>query len=82
MIRTMMKFDLESNESDIMCKALLPDIRSSDRANTVITSNDGLQIDITAQDVTALRATVNTVLRQIKLIEDVIKIGEIDDTKK
>ncbi len=49
-----------------------------------MSSGNTLKIDIQAKDITSLRAVINTVLRQIKLIEDTIKVkdGENNDTGK
>jgi len=61
---------------DIIIKALKPELESgiSDRSKVIIkTSEEGLIIDVSAADITALRAAVNSYLYWIQGIIDIIQ---------
>ncbi|MCK5698687.1 MAG: CTAG/PCC1 family protein [Candidatus Aenigmarchaeota archaeon] len=82
MYRSVIEISGQKADNDLIHKALAPDMESTDRAKISMSSGKTLKIDIQAKDITSLRAVINTVLRQIKLIEDVTKIGDNNDTTK
>ncbi len=82
MLKSTIEIHRQKRENDLICKALAPDTISTDRAKITITSKECLKIDIESQDTTSLRAAVNTILRQIKLIEDTIKLSDTNDTRR
>jgi len=84
MYRSVIEISGQKADNDLIHKALAPDMESTDRAKISMSSGNTLKIDIQAKDITSLRAVINTVLRQIKLIEDTIKVkdGENNDTGK
>ena len=69
-------------DKDVIYQSLIPDMASTERADISIRSGKTLKIEINTKDITSLRAVINTVLRQIKLIEDTTKVidGENNDT--
>ncbi len=69
-------------DKDLIYQSLIPDMASTERADISIRSGKTLKIEINTKDITSLRAVINTVLRQIKLIEDTTKVidGENNDT--
>ncbi len=78
MIHATIAIGMQKGEAELVFKSLYPDVSSSERANIVM-DFDGkgiLNISVTATDTVSLRAALNTVLRQIKLIENVIELGE------
>ncbi len=79
MYRSVIEIDGQKADNDLIHKALAPDMESTARANISMSSGKTLKIDIQAKDITSLRAVINTVLRQIKLIEDVTKTGDNND---
>lgn len=78
MIHATIAIGMQKGEADLVFKALYPDVSSSERANVAmdLDSKGILNIRVNAADTVSLRAALNTVLRQIKLIENVIELGE------
>ncbi len=72
--------EIDGRDCDLVYQALMADMQSTERAKVKMTLKHGLKIEVLAEDVSALRAVLNTVLRQIKLIEDTIHVGENNDT--
>ncbi|MHA1754598.1 MAG: KEOPS complex subunit Pcc1 [Candidatus Odinarchaeia archaeon] len=67
----------DENESSIAERVLKPEILSTNkkRANLNIKRNNNvLSLQIIAKDLTALRSTVNTYIRWIKIINDLLKL--------
>ncbi|RLG14697.1 MAG: hypothetical protein DRN71_02740 [Candidatus Nanohalarchaeota archaeon] len=81
MYKSVIEIDGQKADNDLIHKALAPDMKSTVRANISVSSGETLKIEIQAKDITSLRAVINTVLRQIKLIEDVTKTGDNNDNR-
>lgn len=80
MIHASIAIGMQKSEAELVFKALGPDVSSSERAEVAM-DFDGkgtLNIRVVASDTVSLRAALNTILRQIKLIENVmeLKLGE------
>jgi len=80
MIHATIAIEMRKGEAELVFKALGPDVSSSERANVAMDfdGKGALNINVTASDTVSLRAALNTILRQIKLIENVmeLKLGE------
>lgn len=78
MIHASIEIGMQKSEAELVFKALGPDVSSSERAKVemFLDGKGTLNISVTASDTVSLRAALNTILRQIKLIENVIEIGE------
>jgi len=69
-----LKFEFPEDKRDILFEALNPDVSSSERARTVLKKERALVVDITARDITAMRAALNTVLQSIAACEKTVDV--------
>lgn len=65
------EFTLESPRASLIYQAVLPELEDQPRSRVVLHCTDeGLHIQIRAEDITALRAALNSWLRLIKIAHE------------
>lgn len=66
--------NINTSKNKVIMNALLPDLKESDRIKIKVIKKDPISIKISSTDVTSLRAGVNSVLKLIKVAEDVLEV--------
>ena len=75
-VNAVIALEMRKDEAELIFKALEPDLSSSERAKvTMCFDGRVLNFNVSASDTMSLRAAINTVLRQIKLVENVDELG-------
>ncbi|MFH1127006.1 MAG: KEOPS complex subunit Pcc1 [archaeon] len=82
MLKSRIEVHDQKENNDLIYDVLLSDIVSTERVKITLALKDCLRIDIEAQDATSLRAAMNTILRQIKLIDDTVEVCDKYGTGK
>lgn len=66
--------DINTKNNKIILNSLLPDLQESERIKIKVVKKNPIKIKISATDITSLRAGINSILKLVRVSEDILEV--------